>query len=225
MAKLKRSDCWIVIPAFNEENHIGDVVKRVRKQKFENIVVVDDGSTDKTFQIAKKSKAHVLKHVVNLHKGASMTTGSEYALKNKAKAIIYMDADGQHCPEELDNFLDALNDGYEVAFGFRKESKKMPFQRRMGKHMTSATASFLFGLEVHDVLNGYRALTSKAYKTIRWNSRGYDVEAEMISRAGKNSLKYTEVQTKIIYHSKYKGMTPIHGARILWKLFWWKITL
>ncbi|RLC30852.1 glycosyltransferase family 2 protein, partial [Candidatus Woesebacteria bacterium] len=86
---------FIVIPAYQEEERIGNVIRDVTKTKFP-IVVVDDGSKDNTFKIASKYRVTALRHKVNLGKGAAMKTGAEVAFKMGADAIVFMDSDGQH---------------------------------------------------------------------------------------------------------------------------------
>lgn len=222
--RLTKNDCWIVVSAYNEHRHIAEVVKRILKQGFKNIVVMDDGSRDKTGEIALRAGATVLRNIINMHKGASMKTGSEYALKQGAKAIIYLDGDGQHAPEELPHFLKELNNDHDIVFGARWEKRKMPLQRRMGKILTGTAVKLLYGIDITDTLSGYRGLTAAAYRKIRWNSRDYLVESEMIARTGLEGLKYTEITISTIYHDRYKGVTFLHGFPILWKLLWWRIT-
>jgi glycosyltransferase involved in cell wall biosynthesis len=221
--KLNKSDCWVVIPSYNEQKHIKTVVRKVKKQGFHNVVVVDDGSKDKTSSEGYAGGAFVLRQVINLHKGASMRTGAEFAIRKGAKAIIYLDGDGQHEPEELPHFLNELNAGKDIVFGARKEVKKMPFQRRLGKVLISNGVRFLFGMNVKDVLSGYRAFTTDVYEKILWSSSDYKVETEMVIRTGKAHLNYSEITISTIYHDRYKGVDPLNGIVILLHLFWWRI--
>ena len=223
MVKIKKKDTWIIIPAYREGKRIADVVKRVKKQGFSNVVVVDDGSPDKTREKAEAAGAIVLRHIINMHKGASMLTGSVFALKNGAKALVFVDGDGQHAPEEIPLFLKELNAGHDIVFGARRESKKMPFQRRLGKLLVRNAVRILYDISLHDVLCGYRAMTQKGFQKVKWTSRDYNVECEMVAMAGKKNLKYKEITISTIYHNKYKGVTMLHGFGFLWKLLWWKV--
>jgi UDP-N-acetylglucosamine---dolichyl-phosphate N-acetylglucosaminyltransferase len=218
-------DCWIIIAAYYEEKHISDVVKRVKAQGFKHIVVVDDGSKDKTSVLAQKEGATVLRHIVNLGKGAAMKTGAEYAFLNGAEAAIFIDGDGQHKPEELPLFMKELRKGYDIVFGYRKRNTHMPFVMRFGNWFISALVRTLYKMDLHDVTSGYRALTKRAYEEVRWSSRDYRVEVEMIARAGKQHLKYKQFQITTIYHDNYKGTTFLDGFPIVGNLLWWRISL
>jgi UDP-N-acetylglucosamine---dolichyl-phosphate N-acetylglucosaminyltransferase len=219
------TDYWVIIAAYYEEKHISDVVRRVKKQGFKNIVVVDDGSKDKTTSLAQKEKVIVLRHMVNLGKGAAMKTGAEYALLNGAKGVIFLDGDGQHKPEELPLFVKELRKGYDIVFGYRKLNEHMPFVMRFGNWFISTIVRVLYRMDLHDVTSGYRALSARAYEQIRWTSRDYRVEVEMIARAGKQHLNYSQFEIATIYHDKYKGTTFLDGFPIVGNLLWWRISL
>jgi UDP-N-acetylglucosamine---dolichyl-phosphate N-acetylglucosaminyltransferase len=221
---MKQSDIYVILPSYNEHVRIAPVVKAVRKQGFEHVVVVDDGSRDDTSEVARKAGAIVLCHIVNLGKGGAMKTGADFALEQGAKAIIFMDSDGQHRPEELPLFVAKLEKGYDIVFGSRKRTKHMPAIRRLGNFVITTVVRMFYRMDLRDVTSGYRAMTMKAYRKIRWDSRDYSVESEMIARAGKNNLKYTEFEIATIYHDKYKGMTIFAGLRIVWQLIWWRMT-
>lgn len=224
MARFLPRDCWVIVPAHNEHRHIADVVLRCNAVGFPNVIVVDDGSKDQTFAIASEAGAVVLRHKINLHKGAAMLTGAIYASKHGAKALVFLDGDGQHAPEELPAFLKELNKGNAVVFGSRKEVKKMPVQRRLGKFLTSGAVRFLFRIRVADVLSGYRAITTAAFYKIRWLSTDYAVESEMVARVGMQQLQYSQIEISTIYHDKYKGVTFLDGLKILMKLLWWRLS-
>jgi UDP-N-acetylglucosamine---dolichyl-phosphate N-acetylglucosaminyltransferase len=221
---LNKDDCYVVIAAYFEEQRIGNVLQKVKKQGFKKVIVVDDGSKDHTSAVAAEHGATVLTHVVNLGKGAAMKTGADYAREQKAKAIIFMDADGQHRPEELPLFLKELQKGYDIVFGYRKRTNDMPFVRRAGNWTLNVVVKLFYNMNLQDCLSGYRAVTVQAYDIIRWNSRDYSVESEMIARAGRNNLRYAQFQIDTIYHDKYKGMTIIDGIPIILNLIWWRMT-
>jgi len=212
---------WIIIPARNEEKHISNVIKEVKKT-YKNIIIVDDGSDDQTSKIAEKHKAIVLKHIINLGKGAALKTGCNYAIRNKAKSIVVIDADGQHDPKDIKKFLDKLKNA-DIVFGYRKLNKKMPIILRLGNSSINNIAKILYNMDLHDTQCGFRAFTSKAYKKIRWNSTDYSMESEMIANAGKHKLKYSEVPIKTIYKDKYKGTTILDGIKIVFNMFLWKL--
>jgi len=211
---------WVIIPAYNESKHIGNVISKVKKYA-NNIVVVDDGSTDKTYEIAKSEKVTVLKHIVNLGKGSALKTGCNYAIKNKAKAVVVVDADGQHDPKELPRFIKALK-GKDIVFGYRKYTKTMPFIFRFGNSSLNIIIRILYGINLHDTQCGYRAFTAKAYKKIKWKSSDYSMESEMIANSGKADLKYDEVEIETIYSDRYKGTTVMDGLKIGINMLIWR---
>lgn len=216
MAKI-----YVVIPAYNESRHISDVIKKVKKYA-KNIIVVDDGSRDKTYELALKSKVNVLRHIVNLGKGAALKTGCDYALKKGAEIIIVIDADGQHDPAEIPNLLKALKDS-NIVFTQRRFSKTMPALFRFGNWFIDGTIKMLFGIYLKDTQCGYRAFTAPAYKKIRWKASDYSMESEMIANAGKKHLKYKTIPIQTIYSEKYKGTTIFDGIKIVYNLLKWRL--
>lgn len=218
---MKKSNVWAVIPAHNEEKDIADIVKRTNKY-VQNVVVVDDGSTDKTKKISEKQCAIVLSHVINLGKGAALKTGCDFAVKKGAKFIIALDADAQHNPGDIPRFIEKLKK-FDAVFSYRKISKKMPFVLRFGNWFISNVARVLYGINLNDTQCGFRAFSKEAYKKIRWNASDYSMESEMVSRTGKQRLKYVQIPIQTIYSDRYKGTNIIDGIKIVLNMFWWKL--
>ena len=216
-----KSRVFAVIPAHNEEKHIGDVVRQAKKY-VDNAVVVDDGSRDGTVEEAKKSGAIVLNHLVNLGKGAALKTGCDYAIKSKADIIVAIDADAQHNPKEIPKFIGAVK-MHDVAIGYRKLNMSMPFILRFGNWFINKTIRFLYGIKIRDSQCGYRAFTSEAYKKLRWKASDYSMESEMIAKIGKHRLSYAEVPIETIYSDKYKGTTILDGIKIVFNLLFWRL--
>jgi glycosyltransferase involved in cell wall biosynthesis len=219
---MKKGKAWVVIPACNEEKHIGAVIKQVKKYS-NNIIVVDDGSKDKTSNIAARAGVISLRHIVNLGKGAAIKTGCYFAIKKGAETLILLDSDGQHEPKEIPNFLKALKN-VDVVFGYRKRNKHMPLILKLGNLVINKTTKLLYGLDLRDTQCGYRAFTKKAYKKIKWKSSDYSMESEMIANVGKHKLKYKEIPIQTIYSDKYKGTTVLDGIKIVLNMIWWRIT-
>lgn len=219
---------FIVVPFYNEVKHIHDVVKSVSKYKLP-VILVDDGSTDGSgFKIKdlKNRNLTLLTHKINLGKGAAMKTGADYAFKNGADAIIFMDGDNQHNPDDLPKFVDALKSGkYEIVLGTRNFSYGVPLVRFLGNKFAALILVFFFGIYVSDVLCGFKALTKKAYKAMRWESAGYGVETEMVARMGKIKMPFYEVPVKSIYHDKTKGVTLLDAFGIMGEIVKWKFTI
>lgn len=216
---LKMSTPVIVIAALNEEQYIGQVVREARK--YGQVIVVDDGSTDKTASVVKKNKGLVISHKKNKGKGAAMRTGADYALSLGADLLVFMDGDSQHEASAIPTFLKAL-EKHDIVFGARKRDKNMPFLYRFGNWFLSTCVRVLFGLRIHDSQGGFRAMTAETYKKIRWESNRYGVETEMIAHTRTYQLKYTEVPIKTIYIDRYKGTTPLDGFPIVWNMIKWR---
>lgn len=212
---------WAVIPAYNEEKSIGYIIKETKKY-VDNVIVVDDGSKDRTYNAAKKNDAVVLRHVVNLGKGAALKTGCDFAIDNNAEIIVAIDADAQHDPKEIPNFLKSIK-GNDIVFGYRRLNKNMPFILKFGNWFISKTIKLLYGIKLRDTQCGYRAFTSNAYKKIRWNATDYSMESEMVAKTGKYNLKYKEIPIQTIYSDKYKGTTILDGVKIVFNMMLWRV--
>ncbi|MEK6900214.1 MAG: glycosyltransferase family 2 protein [Nanoarchaeota archaeon] len=211
----------VIIPAYNEGNNIAEVIKKTRTY-CHNVVVIDDGSKDDTAEKAKKAGALVIKHPINLGKGAALKTGCDYAVNNGAAKIIALDADGQHDPVEIPNFLASLENN-DIAFGARRIPKSMPLVFRFGNKVISTSLQLLYGIKVHDSQCGYRAFTADAYRKIRWQANDYYVETEMAIRAGKKYLKSCTIPIETIYADRYKGTTVLDGFFIVAKMIGWRL--
>lgn len=214
-------DVWAVIPAFNESKEIAKTVAGV-KHFCKNVVVVDDGSTDRTAHFAKKAK--VIKLIINSGKGTALRTGCDYAIQEGAKKIVVVDADGQHNPKEIPNFIKAL-DKYDIVFGYREFTKAMPKVLRLGNWGLSLMTTIIQRIKLKDTQCGYRAFTAKAYKKVRWKSTGYSMESEMIARASRAKLKYTEVKVDTIYNDNYKGTTAFDGVGVMKDIIKWRFEI
>ena len=212
---------FAVIPAYNEEKYISKIIKETKKY-VDKVIVVDDGSKDKSVSMARRSKAVVLTHLVNLGKGAALKTGCDYAIKSNASLIIAIDADAQHDPKEIPSFLKGLKN-HEIVLGYRKLNRKMPSVLKFGNWFINKTIRFLYGIKIRDSQCGYRAFTAKAYKKLRWNASDYSMESEMIAKMGKYKLSYAEIPITTIYSDKYKGTTVLDGIKIVFNLLVWKL--
>ncbi len=212
-----------VIPAYNEEKHIQNVITKTRPFVNE-IIVVDDGSKDNTFLLANALNVTALRHKTNLGKGAALKTGCEAAKILKADVIITIDADGQHRSEDIPHLLEKLQkENLDIVFSVRSLNKKMPFLKKMGNKFLSAIINFFSGIKLSDTQCGFRAFKTNILDKIIWDAKDYYVETEMILNAGKNKLKYTAVPISTIYLDHYKGTTIIDGFKIFLKILKGKI--
>ena len=218
---MKKSNLWAVIPARNEEKDIFRVVKKTKKYA-DNVVMIDDGSTDRTGLLGEKAGAMVLRHIVNLGKGAALKTGCDFAVRSGAKSIVVLDSDAQHNPKDIPRFAEKLKK-YDIVFSYRKLGAKMPLVLRFGNWFISKFVKVFYGVDLKDTQCGFRAFSRDAYKKIRWNASDYSMESEMIARAGRQRLKYVQIPIQTIYSDKYKGTTVIDGMKIVLNMLGWKL--
>lgn len=219
---MRKNKIFLVIPAHNEEKHIKSVLTKAITSGHP-IILVDDGSTDKTFKVAKSLIKSVVRHEVNLGKGAALKTGSMEAFKRGAEVVIFLDSDNQHKIEDLPKFVTALNNGYDVVFGSRNLGYGVPLVRYLGNKIVSLAVRFVHGIYVSDILCGYKAMTKKAFDKLKWSSSGYNVETEIVIKTSKRGLKHCEVSTETVYLDSVKGLTVFDGISILASVIKWKV--
>lgn len=215
---------WVILPAFNEKKYLGEVLRKTLLYS-KNIIVIDDGSNDDTFNEALKYTNHVLRHDINLGKGAALRTGCEYAFTNKnADAVILMDSDDQHDPKELLIFKQELKSGSKLILGIRS-LWEMPIVRSWGNRMVSALVVVFFGRYIPDILSGYKAFTKDVYKKIIWKSQRYDVELEIASKIAIHKLPFKTVTVSTIYHDFNRGMTVLDSLELLIQIIMLRLQL
>ncbi len=210
------------MPAFNEQGRITGVIKGVKKYKLP-LVIVDDGSTDSTYSIARKYTKYVLRHRINLGKGAALKTACEAAFSLGAESIIAIDADGQHEPRYIPDFKAELEKGKEMVFGTRKLRTGTPFIRLMGNKVGSFIVWVLFGIKRRDLLCGFIALSKRAYTLLAWESTGYGLETELAAKTALRNLTHSEVLVSNIYLDKYKGVSILDALVILPSVLKWRL--
>lgn len=220
----------LVLPVYNEAGMLSGVLRGLWKSNLP-IILVNDGSTDKTLEIAKKEslrnpKITIISHKINLGKGSAMKTGCIAAFNKSFDAVIFMDSDGQHDSLDLNRFIEQLKTGnYDVVLGSRTLHHGVPIIRFLGNKFASVLISILFGVYVSDILCGFRGITKKGFKKIKLESSGYGVETEMIVKISKYKLKSCEVPIETIYHDKHKGVTILDAISIMLHVFRWRIIL
>ena len=216
---------WIVVPAFNESKYLGRFLEKLIKVE-KNIIVVDDGSRDKTSEIAKKFTKHVLTNPKNRGKGAVMRQGAEYAFGVlNAESVIFMDGDDQHHPEDLQRFIEIIKQKkYDLIFGARRFGSEMPLIRIVGNRIASFLVYFFYGKYIYDIPSGFKAMTKKGFDKVYWHYNDYTVEMEIAVKAIKNKVKFTQTEISTIYHDMDRGMQMDAvwkmGIRVLkWRIF------
>lgn len=212
-----------IIPAFNEEKTIGEVVSKSKKYA-DQIIVIDDGSKDGTCRIAADSGATVYRHLVNRGLGGALGTGIKAALQNEADIIVTLDADGQHDPAEIPRLIKPMINGEaDAVIGSRfLANQPMPLFRKLGNPFFNLVTFLLFGVKTTDSQSGMRAFSKKAAQSLEIRSNGMEVSSEILKEIKIKQLKLKEVPIKSIYtdYSLSKGQGLLPGIKTLIKLLW-----
>lgn len=214
---------FVIVPAYNEERNIRRCINNIYKY-CKNIIVVDDGSSDKTGEVLDSiPNIQVIHLPSNGGKGRAMKVGAEAAWGMGAKAIIYMDGDNQHDPKHIAEFTKLLDKKVRIIVGVRILKTNIPFYRKLGNVIMAYAMQKLFSVRIMDMMCGYRAFSKQGYRDVRWESNGYEVETEVVAKIGAKNLKYKTVVVDTIYHDKYKGFSILDGFKILAKIPGWKL--
>lgn len=207
---------FIVIPAHNEALVIGDVIKKLL-ERYRNIIVVDDCSTDQTDQIAKNYPIYCLRHVVNLGQGAALQTGDELALALGADVIVHFDADGQHRVDQIEKLTEPIRAGRaDIVFGsrFLGVTSALPRLKRWILLPLGRLVNWFFtGLRLSDAHNGFRAMSREAADRINIRLNRMAHATEIVSQVREHRLRYQEVPVVIDYREFGQGLTG--GLRII----------
>lgn len=218
----------ILIPAYNEEKTLAQVVKTLPKKlpgiKKSEIIVVDDGSTDKTLPVAAKLPVIVISHWLNRGLGGALGTGFEYIRRHHFDLLVTFDADGQHNPKDIAAVIKPIIDKKaDVAIGSRlKNHQGMPWYRLVGIFGLNLITYLLFWVWTSDSQSGLRAFSKKAIEKIEIKSNRMEVSSEFFNEIQRHNLKTTEVPITSIYtrYSLAKGQKNINVFRILSKLIY-----
>ncbi|MCD5398068.1 glycosyltransferase family 2 protein [candidate division NPL-UPA2 bacterium] len=203
----------VLIPAYNEEGTIFSLIKDLlalfadRQDLVEEIIVIDDGSTDNTRREAEKAGARVVFHPENRGKGAALNTGFQYALQRGFEAVITMDGDGQHDGAEIPAFLEkAQEKEAHIIIGNRMGNvENMPQVRFWTNRTTSRVVSALAHQKIDDSQSGYRLIKKEAFQNINLVTSNFDAESEILVKASRQGYKITSVPIKTIYMDKFSS--------------------
>ncbi len=204
------------IPAYNEATYIGSVVLQTR-QYVNEVLVVDDGSTDNTARVAELAGATVIRHAENRGKGAAIQSIVAEAKKRNPDVLVLLDADSQHNPNEIPILIKPISEGFDLVIGSREaQNDKTPRYRRIGKKVISHSTRLASKANIFDSESGFRALSPKAINELELKEKGFAIESEMITRAADKNLKITEVPISNIYTIDGSTLNPIrHGIDVL----------
>lgn len=215
------SSVFVIVPAFNEATVIRRALLRLVDLGY-NVVAVDDGSSDDTWDILQELPVHAIRHFMNLGQGAALQTGMSFALRCGADYIVHFDADGQHRMEDIEVLLDPVRRGEaDVALGSRflrqGDTAAIPLSRRLVLRCAVVVNGLLTGMWLTDAHNGLRALSREAAEAIYLRENRFAHASEILTQIRRAHLRYVERPTSIIYseYSRAKGQSAWNGIRIV----------
>jgi glycosyltransferase involved in cell wall biosynthesis len=214
---------YIIIPALNESSGIADVLKSILPFGYP-VIVVDDGSTDKTAEIVSGFPVILIRHGLNLGQGAALETGMEAARRKEADFVIHFDADGQHDASDIEDLLIPLRrDEADVVFGSRflkRKASGISLTRKIILKTGRWMNYIITGILLTDAHNGMRALNKKALFAIHFHQPGMAHASEILYEVKRKSLRYLEIPVHIRYthYSKQKGQGILNAVNILFHL-------
>lgn len=215
---MKKPKIFAVIAAYNEEKTISKVLEEL-KEYVDNIVVVDDGSSDNTSQKVTGKKVTLLKHLVNLGQGAALQTGFEYAKREEADIVITYDADGQFLATDIPRLIKPIiQNKADIVLGsrFLGQAINIPFSRLLTLKMGIIFTFIFSGLNLSDVYNGLRALNKTALQKINITQNRLAHASEILDKIKTNQLRYIEIPVTVRYtdYSKQKGEKNLNALKV-----------
>jgi glycosyltransferase involved in cell wall biosynthesis len=227
-----RSQTAAVIPAYQDEKHIGDIVRRTR-ERLDYVVVVDDGSTDQTARRAREAGAEVIVHDQNRGKGEAIKTGLGhwFAAANPSPGgqdrqitwVSLLDSDGQHLPEEIDRFLSAAVSATRPSFfiGNRMNNAVgMPFIRHVVNRYMSSEISRLCGQKIPDTQCGFRMVDRQLAPDLLRGGDRFEYETEVLIIASRKGYRIESVPITTVYTDQVSKIHPLRDAIRFCKLMW-----
>ncbi len=216
---------WIVLPAYNEAKIIQDVLREIQAVGYRNIIVVDDGSSDDTYEKVQTMDGVIsLRHPINRGKGAATKTGIEAAKLLGAGIIVTMDSDGQHNPSDIARLIEPIRKNHcDVVLGTRlKNPKGMPWYKIIANHIGNALTWYFYGLYVSDSQSGFRAYSRHASELINTKTDRYEYDSEVIREIYLYKLKYKEVPIEVRYTEYSMGKVQkqgfVNGLKTIYKI-------
>ena len=204
----------LLLPAYNVSRTVKQIIREANSF-VGDIIVVDDGSRDKTAELALACGAVVLRHPQNRGKGMALRTGFDYAIQRGFQLIFTMDSDGQHDPSDLSRFLDRVQlTDPDILIGGRLEDRSaMPLHRRLNNRLISTVGSALCGQHVPDFQSGYRLIKAEVLKTVSLKTERYETESELLIKAGRLGFRIESIPIRAVYRGE---ISNIKSFREMW---------
>ncbi len=221
-----QNNILLIIPAFNAVKYIPELYKRIEPYfPPENVLIINDGSTDKTQTEMDKTDWNKITFEINRGKGEALKAGFAYAVENGFEAVITIDADLQHKPEHLPAFFENYESG-DVIIGTRAiTAKLMPMDRLLTNNLTSLIISVFGCTRIRDSQSGYRLIKTPVLKQLHLTSARYDTESEMLFQTGYLGFKAAEVPIETVYEGSHSFINPFKDTtrfiRQIWKRMWY----
>lgn len=216
----------VIIPAYNAADSLAELLERTKAvHSFEDIFVVNDGSRDATKEIAEKYTQHIISYKSNFGKGAALQTGFDAVLKKNYDAVITMDADLQHRPEDIPRFIEAyFQTKYDVIIGSRLHNRQgMPIHRVLSNTITTSLVRIRTGANISDSQSGFRFISRKTLEQIRLQSTGFEAETEFLIKAAAIGASFGSIPIETIYAGEKSNMThlqtTVNFIKILFRRF------
>ncbi|MCJ7566199.1 MAG: glycosyltransferase family 2 protein [Anaerolineales bacterium] len=208
---MSRSKILVLIPAWNEAIRIRPILEAFRDSQ--TVLVVDDGSSDDTAAVARGVSVELVVHAQNMGKGVALSTGFAWALERGYDAVLTLDADGQHDPEEAHKFIEAYERGEGDLIIGRRDFREMPLYRAFGNGIGTWMLSKVLGIKIYDNQCGYRLYTRKLLETVDLKRTGFEFEVEVVVEAVAADLKIGWVDVRTIYGIDKKSyFHPFHDS-------------
>ena len=217
---MEYSELTICIPAYNEARFIAQVVRESAPYAVE-VAVVDDGSVDATGEIAGSAGATVIRHPINKGKGAALQTGFNYAFGKGYQAVLTMDGDGQHRPEDIPVLLERYQQsGADMVVGCRPRNlKNMSLDRFITNWFTSVLVSFLARQRVQDSQSGFRVMDVRIVPSLSFSTSHFDTESEILFDASRAGFKITEAPIQTVYGIEKSKQNPLRDTIRFFRFF------
>ena len=214
----KVNEICVLIPAYNADRTIGNLIDKVKKHPVD-IIIVEDGSNDRTYEIIKDKGVVVLRHSRRKGKGDALKTGFRYARKFQYKAVITLDADGQHDPDDIPEFISSFNISGKMQIGSRMhQAGLIPLGRALAIKVANFFVSYAAGQFIEDTQCGYRLYPLSLIRQIDLRTRGYTCETEFLIKAGVYGHRFQSIPVKVIYPDKNGYFSHFRPIRDIYQI-------